>query len=69
MGNNTDFCWRMGTGEFKESIVTTELILVPDQEERGRHIHGTVSAARLMPIGDFSDALTATRPDWIVDEE
>jgi hypothetical protein len=66
-GNNTLYVWRMGTGEFTNSPVTTELMLQPDTRTVNVR-HGVVEPIRKMPLDEYERALSNTRDAWIVDE-
>ncbi len=58
------FCWRMGSGPFVPERVATGLLLRLDSEK-----HGIVEPDGPMQLSEYQGALSATRDQWVVDEE
>ena len=63
-GNNNRECWRLGSGAFNNSMVSSKLNLRVDSR-----IHGVVEPSREMSLSDFQDALAQTRQQWTIDPE
>jgi len=64
-GKDTDFVWSMGQGPFVSEAVAPRLRLRPDPRNAR---HGFVEPDVVMTLADYTDALGATQPQWLVDE-
>src|SRR5688572_5778937 len=63
-GHDDLVCWRLGDGEFVETMISNDLIFRPDPNPT----HGLIQPARSMPVVQYQEALAATRDDWTRDE-
>lgn len=66
-GSNTLVIWSMGTGDFLEEAIATDLVLRLDPANRSGH--GFVEPDKIMTLAAYQEALAATRDEWSVDEE
>jgi hypothetical protein len=57
----------MGDGPFTEGPLTDRLLFRPDPEKP--NTHGFVEPESTMPVGEYQEALAATRERWVIDEE
>lgn len=62
-GSNNTFCFRTGDGPFQREAFAAGLELAPDSAT-----HGCIAPTQVVLLGDFENALAATRPTWQVDE-
>jgi hypothetical protein len=62
-GSNSRFCFKSGSGPFKRGAFAQGLELVPDSST-----HGCIAPAASVPLTQYESDLTATRPNWEVDE-
>gem|GEM_PF-1841477 len=60
--------WKAGQGPFVSASVSRDLDLRPDPNPN-RLGHGYVEPGTPMPMGDYQEALAATREGWSVDEQ
>jgi len=63
-GNNSLSCWSMGTGEFSAGAVGGGLVLRADSTS-----HGLVEPAERTHLDSYLKNLTATRDEWVIDED
>ena len=66
-GKNDVFLWRMGDGPFTEGPFADRLLFRTDPEQP--NAHGFVEPGATMPVGEYQEALAATRERWVIDEE
>ena len=62
-GSNNQFCFRTGTGPFQQGRLAAGLTLEPDSAT-----HGNIAPCPAVPLAQYETDITATRPDWQVDE-
>jgi hypothetical protein len=62
-GSNNQFCFRTGAGPFQQGAFAAGLTLEPDSAT-----HGNIAPAQGVPLAQYETDITATRPDWQVDE-
>jgi hypothetical protein len=62
-GSNNHFCFRTGAGPFQQGQFAAALTLEPDSAT-----HGNIAPALAVPLAQYETDITATRPDWQVDE-
>jgi hypothetical protein len=63
IGPQTLHLFRIGEGGFERGELTERLMLVPDHDD-----HGTVQPAATMPYGEYKQAITETRDQWVSGE-
>jgi hypothetical protein len=66
-GRNDVFLRRTGEGPFTEGPLIGRLLFRPDPEKPDAH--GFVEPGARMPVGEYQEALAATRDRWVIDEE
>jgi len=62
-GSNNQFCFRAGAGPFQQGPFAAGLTLEPDSAT-----HGNIAPAQAVPLAQYEADITATRPDWQVDD-
>ena len=62
-GSNAIHCFTTGAGPFQRGPFAEGLELIPDTAA-----HATVAPAAVVPLAEYQTALTATRPEWVIDE-
>ena len=63
-GSDQKHCWRHGNGEFRSGEVAPNLTLRVSSSTKG-----LVEPSAPVSLSDFKSAVSATRPDWTIDEE
>jgi hypothetical protein len=62
-GPDSNYCWKMGTGEFVDGALTSQLRLKVTSVS-----HGAVQPVKRVQLSEYVTALEATQPQWIIDE-
>ena len=62
-GSNATYCFTVGTGPFYRAQFAQGLELIPDTDT-----HAAVAPTSAVPLTQYEANLTATRPDWLIDE-
>ena len=62
-GSDNTYCFRSGTGPFRQGAFADGLVLEPDSPR-----HGVIAPIQAVPLAQYENDLAATRDGWQVDE-